>query len=268
MARAGPRPRPGRPARRAARGHHAGLRRPGGQARSAHPRGGLRLGVKRGRHDRGRAPGVRARAPGRRAGLDRRRPLRRARADQRPRGRRRRADLLAVQVLRPAPRPGLRAGRGDRALAALQGPPGAGHPARAAVRDRHPALRAAGRVQRRHRLPGLHRRLRRDRALRAGARRAVPEQHPRRGHRVRAAGDGRPGADVPGQRRRRRPRRTSPSGWPPPTSGSGRTTRGTRSTCTSASATTTSPCGSASSTTTPPTRSTGSCRPWPPPRRP
>ena len=95
-------------------------------------------------------------------------------------------------------------------------------------------------------------------ALRAGARRAIPGQHPRRGHRVRAAGDGRAGCRRSWSTSTACPRRTWPSGWPPPRSGSGRTTRGTRSTCTSGSATTTSPCGSASSTTTPPTRSTGS----------
>ena len=70
----------------------------------AHARGRVRLGVERDRHDRRRAARLRAGARGRRAGVDRRRPLRRARADRRARDRRRRADLLAVQVLRPAPR--------------------------------------------------------------------------------------------------------------------------------------------------------------------
>ena len=115
----------------------------------------------------------------------------------------RRADLLAVQVLRPASRRRLRAGRGDRAVAAVQGPPGADQPAGAQLRDRYAAVRAARGVQRDHRLPGLDRRLRRDRALRALAGPAVPRRPARCGHRVRAARDGRPRADLPGQRRGR-----------------------------------------------------------------
>ena len=90
------------------------------------------------------------------------------------------------------------------------------------------AVRAARRVQRDDRLPGLDRRLRRDHPLRARAGRAVPRRHLRRGHRLRATGDGGPRPDVPGQRRRRRRRRTWPRGWPSARSGSGRTTRGTR----------------------------------------
>jgi len=200
------RPGPGGPARRTARRHHAGLRRPGAQARAAHQGGRVRLGVERGRHRDRRPPVVPARARGRGARLGGRRPLRSARADRRPRHRRRRADLLAIQVLRPAPRHGLRAGRGDRAVAALQGTSRAHQPAGAQLRDRHAPVRAARRVQRDHRLPRLDRGLRRDRPLRALARPAVPRRPVRRGHHLRAARDGRPRADVPGQRRRLRRR--------------------------------------------------------------
>ena len=53
-----------------------------------------------------------------------------------------------------------------------------------------------------------------DRPLRARARRALPGRHLRRRHGLRAADDGGPGADLPGQRRgRRRPPR-SRHGWP------------------------------------------------------
>ena len=119
------------------RRHDARLRRPAAQARAAHQGGRVRVGVQRGRHGRGCPARLPAGARRRRARLDRRGPLRGARADRRPRGRRRRADLLAVQVLRPAPGHGLRPGRGDRELAALQGPPGALAPLGPPVRDRH-----------------------------------------------------------------------------------------------------------------------------------
>ncbi len=79
----------------------------------AAPGGRVRVGVQRRRHRRRRRPGVPDGPRGRRAGLDRRRPLRRPRADRRARDRRRRPDLLALQVLRPAPGHGLRQGRGD-----------------------------------------------------------------------------------------------------------------------------------------------------------
>ena len=123
------RPGPGGPARRAARRHHAGLRGPGAQARAAHQGGRVRLGVQRGRHGHRRPARVPARARRRGARLGGRRPLRGARADRRPRHRRRHADLLAVQVLRPAPRHRLRAGRDNRAVAPVQGAPGAHPPA-------------------------------------------------------------------------------------------------------------------------------------------
>ena len=159
------------------------------------------MGVERGRHGHRRPAGMPARARRRGARLGGRRPLRGARADRRPPGRRGRADLLAVQVLRPASRRCLRAGRGDRAVAAVQGAPGAHQPAGTQIRDRHATVRAARRVQRDDRLPRLDRGLRRDRALRAVAGPAVPRRTARSGHRVRAARDGRPRADVPGQRR-------------------------------------------------------------------
>ena len=119
------------------------------------PGGGVRVGVERGRDGRRRPAGVPARPRRRRAGVGRRRPLRRARADRRPPDRRRRADLLAVQVLRPAPRDGVRPRRRDRAVAAVQGAAGAEHAARPAVRDRHAAVRAARGLQRHDRLPRL-----------------------------------------------------------------------------------------------------------------
>src|SRR5256884_3472858 len=85
----------------------------------------------------------------------------------------------------------------------LQGASRANQPARAEVRDRHAAVRAARRVQCDDRLPGVDRGLRGDRPLRALAGPAVPRRHLRRDHGVRAAGDGRPRAHVPRQRRRR-----------------------------------------------------------------
>ena len=117
--------------------HDARLRRPRGQAQRAHARRRVRLGVQRDRHDRRRGAGLRARAQRRRAGLDRRGPLRGARADRRRGERRRRAALLALQVLRPAPRHGLRSRTScSRSLAPLQGAAGADRPARAPLRDR------------------------------------------------------------------------------------------------------------------------------------
>ena len=59
-------------------------------------------------------------------------------------------------------------------LAPVQGAAGADDAARAAVRDRHAALRAARRLQRDDRLPRVDRRLRGDRPVRARARRALP----------------------------------------------------------------------------------------------
>ncbi len=73
--------------------------------------------------------------------------------------------------------------------------------ARPPLRDRDPALRAARRPERHVRLPRRHRWLRGDRALRAGARRALPRRAARRGARLRPADDGGPCADVPRQPR-------------------------------------------------------------------
>ena len=170
------------------------------------------------------------------------------------------ADMLICSPYKfCGPHLGVAAGRSEviEPVAAVQGAPGAHQPAGAQLRDRHAVLRAAGRVQRDHRLPRLDRGLRRDRPLRARARPAVPRRPVRRGHRLRTARDGRPRADVPGQRATAWPPRRWPRGWPTRRSGSGRTTRGTRSACTSGSATPASRSGSASSTTTRRTRSTG-----------
>ena len=140
-------------------------------------------------------------------------------------------------------------------MAAVQGAAGADQPARPQVRDRHAALRAAGRVQRDDRLPGLDRRIRRD-----------PPYERALGQRfLDGLSDAVTVYGLPGMEGRVptflvnvdgvAPRRSR--GWPTRGSGSGRTTRGTRWACTSGSATRASRSGSASSTTTPPTRSTG-----------
>ena len=72
----------------------------------------------------------------------------------------------------------------------------------------------------------LDRRLRRDRPVRARARRAVPRRRsPDARDGLRAADDGGPRADVPGQRRGRAGRATSPPSSPSSGSASGRTTR-------------------------------------------
>ena len=121
-------------------------------------------------------------------------------------------DLLAVQVLRAAPRARVRALGAARALAAVQGAPGAGAPARPPLRDRDDAARAARRLRRRGRVLRVAR-LRRDRRVGAGARRALPRRPPRRRAAVRPADDGGPRPDVRVQRRgplaRRRSRRSS-----------------------------------------------------------
>ena len=75
--------------------------------------------------------------------------------------------------------------------------------ARAPLRDRHAALRAARRLQRDDRLPRRHRRDGGDPRVRARARPAVHGRAARLGHGVRAADDGGPRAHVPRQRRRR-----------------------------------------------------------------
>ena len=88
-------------------------------------------------------------------------------------------DLLALQVLRPAPRARVRPRGAARALAPVQGPPPADEPLGHRFETGHAAVRAAGRFRRGGR---VHRvgRLGRDRGVRARARRALPR---------RAAGD-------------------------------------------------------------------------------
>ena len=113
-----------------------------------------------------------------------------------------RAALLAVQVLRPAPRGRVRA----RASCSRPGGrtrcgPRRTTPLGRAVRDGDGAVRAARRVRRRGRLPRLAR-LGRDRRARAGARAAVPRRAPRAVHAPRPADDGRPRPHVRAQRRR------------------------------------------------------------------
>ena len=225
-------------------------------SRPAHPGGRLRAGLERGRHDRRRAPDLRARARGRRALVDRRRPLRRARADRRPRARLRRPALLALQVLRPAPRP--RLGRAEVSSA--------GGPTR---RARRRAARSGG-GSRRARCPTScspasappsttwtrSAASPRSRPTSGGSA-SDPARAAGRGHRLRAARDGRPRADVPGQRRRRdaadQAQRLATA-----TSACGR--RQVVLVELYGGRLPPSRCGSASSTTRPPTRSTGSCR--------
>ena len=128
-------PRPRRQRRAVARaGARSGSGRADGRlrrrvpARSHRPRGerypdartGRRLParVERGRDGNRSSADRRPRPRGRRARLGGRRPLRAARPDRRRRDRRRRPPLLAVQVLRPAPRPrssgGARCSSGSR----------------------------------------------------------------------------------------------------------------------------------------------------------
>ena len=145
--------------------------------------------------DRRRGARRRARALGRRACLGRRRPLRTTLADRRDRARRRRSALLAVQVLRAAPRPRRRPRRRARALAPVQGAPRAERAARRALRDRHAGARAARGVSRGRRLRGRAR-LGRDPRARARAGRAAPRWSRRALDAARAADDGRPRPDV------------------------------------------------------------------------
>src|SRR3989454_3056079 len=195
MARAGARPRPCRSLRRHPRGLHAGHGRPRGPAHRADARRRLPGRLERGRDADGREPDRRARALGRRARVGGRRPLRAARADRRRRLGRRRPRLLAVQVLRPAPRPRLRAARAARVVAALQGAARLERAARPPLRDGHAAARAAGRLRRRRlvrpldRLGGHHR-------VGDRARRALPRRVARVVPAARASHDGRPRADV------------------------------------------------------------------------
>ena len=158
--------------------------------------------VERSRHAHGRPAHRRARARRRRARVGRRRPLRAARADRRRGLGRRRPDLLALQVLRPPPRPRLRACGAARELASLQGAAGVRHAARPPLRDGNAPARAARGLRRRR---GVHRvdRLGVDPDARAHARRALSRRPPGQGHALRAPDDGRPRCDLRLQRRRR-----------------------------------------------------------------
>ena len=154
VARARARPRARRPLRgrptttsaldlddleRTALGPHARRRVPGGR--------------ELGRHGARRAPGRRARARRGRARLGRRRPLRAARPDRRRRLGLRRARLLAVQVLRPAPRARVRASRppGRRGVRTRCGP-SANEPVGRRFETGTLPARAARRLRRRRRL--------------------------------------------------------------------------------------------------------------------
>ena len=119
-----------------------------------------------------------------------RRALRPARPDRRRRARRRRAALLAVQVLRPAPRARLRPRRRRGSVAHVQGAAG-----RPSVRDRDACARASRRLRRHGR---VHRvaRLGADPGARASARAAVPRRAAGGLHAARAADDGRTRADI------------------------------------------------------------------------
>ncbi len=152
------RPRPRRAPRRHQRRQHARPRRPRVEAVGSHARRLVPVGVERDRHDRRRASRVRARPRRRRDRLGRRRALRRPRGDGRARDRRRRRAVLAVQVLRPAPRHGVRPRVARRDLAPVQGAAVRDDPDGAPLRDRHAALRAARRAARDVRLPRRHRR--------------------------------------------------------------------------------------------------------------
>ena len=173
VARARARPRAHRSARRAPRRHHARPRRPQVEALGADADRRVPARLERRRDARRRATRRRAGARGGRARVGGRRALRAARTDRRRRARRRRPDLLAVQVLRAAPRTGLRPRRGARALAAVQGAPRRRRAGRQPLRDGHARARAARGLRRRGRLR-RRRRLGPDPRARAGARRAAP----------------------------------------------------------------------------------------------
>src|SRR5581483_3871752 len=195
VARARARPAAGGAVRRHPRRHDPRPRRPRAAALGAHAGGRLPGRLERGRDADGRAAHRRARARRRRARVGRRRPLRAARADRRRLVGRRRARLLAVQVLRPAPRDRLRAPGAARVVAAVQGPPPRGPPARRPVRDRHAAVRALGRVRRRRRVRRVAR-LGRHRRVGARARQPLPRRPAPERASPRAADDRRPRPDV------------------------------------------------------------------------
>ena len=121
----------------------------------------LSVGLQRCRNGDARRGDRTARARRGRTRLDRRRALRAARADRRRGSRRRRAALLALQVLRAAPRPRVRPQGARRKLAPLQGASRTRRAGRGALRDRNARARAPGGLRRGRRVPsgrrlGLH----------------------------------------------------------------------------------------------------------------
>ena len=126
-------------------------------AERAHAGRRVPLGVERGRHADARSRDREARARRRRARVGRRRSLRAARPDRRAGRRRGRRALLAVQVLRAAPRARVRPSRAARVVAPLQGSARTGSARRPSLRDRDAGPRAARGIRRRGRLPGRDR---------------------------------------------------------------------------------------------------------------
>ncbi len=227
VARARPRPRPDRPLRGHPRRHDARHGRPRAPAHRPDQGGRVPGRLERGRHADRRAADRRARTRGGRDRLGRRGPLRAARTDRRRRDGSRRADLLAVQVLRAAPRARLRPARARRDGGGRTRCGRAGRAVRAPIRDWDAALRAARRLRRRGRVRRVARLDGRDRRLGARARRTVPRRPAGDDPAPRPADDGGPGADVRllGRRdsRRRRRRPGSASAASPP--GTATTTR-------------------------------------------
>ncbi len=179
LARTRCRPWTGAACRRSDGSAHGRSRRSGVQAERAHARRRLRARLERHGVDRRCAPHLRARTHRRRTQLDRRRPLRCTRAAGRHRDRLRRPSLLALQVLRAAPRRRVHPCRERRGLAPLQGDPSSRQPTRTSLRDRDSSLRAAGGLPGDDRLPRLTRRARGAARLRTRARRAPARLTPR-----------------------------------------------------------------------------------------
>ena len=154
LARGGRRSRP-RGAHRAAagRGHDARRRRPRGADRRAHPRGGVHAGLERGRLDSGCRPHRGGRSRRRRARVGGRGSHGAAPAAARTGARARRPALLAVQVLRAAPRDRVDPARPRGVAAGGPGAAGGRGSARAPLRDRHAVARGDRRGARRDRVP-------------------------------------------------------------------------------------------------------------------
>ena len=198
--------------------------RPRAEAERADEGGRLPARLERGRHAHRRGADRRAGPRCRRARLGGRRPLRAARADRRRRARRRRAPLLAVQVLRPAPRARVRPRGAAPLVAPYKVRPAADEPAGSRFETgtlAHELLAGfVAAVEYLHEL-GWD-------AIRAHERalgRALPRRAAGAVHALRAADDGGARADLrlPGRRAARRAR--SPSGSP-----SGRSPSGTATT--------------------------------------